>query len=218
MDLFEFIDRHPLMDEKLASYIFRQVVAAVSYLHKQSIVHRDIKDENVIIDEHFRCKLIDFGSAAYFKEGKTFSTICGTIENCSPEVLTGNRYAGPELEMWSLGILLYTLLFFENPFDNVEETIQANLDPPWEISDGLFSLLAWLLHPVPQSRATISDVERHWWVTQPVDIKQYSFEDVVIVNDMRELHPPKLFNDLKTAVSTQTSPALVNSMNLDEVS
>nr|KAG5710810.1 hypothetical protein BaRGS_026961 [Batillaria attramentaria] len=91
MDLFEFIDRNPRLDEPLISYIFRQTVAGVSYLHSQNIVHRDIKDENIIIDENFRIKLIDFGAAAYMSEGKLFGTFCGTIEYCSPEVLMGNN-------------------------------------------------------------------------------------------------------------------------------
>lgn len=67
------------------------MVSAVSYLHSQNIIHRDIKDENVIIDEKFRIKLIDFGAAAYMTPEKLFGTFCGTIEYCSPEVLMGNK-------------------------------------------------------------------------------------------------------------------------------
>lgn len=100
MDLFEFIDRRPHMDEVLACYIFRQIANAVDYLHSIHILHRDIKDENVIIDQHFHVKLIDFGSATFMEEGRLFSTFYGTTEYCSPEVLAGNKYAGPELEMW----------------------------------------------------------------------------------------------------------------------
>ena len=68
------------------------MVSGVSYLHSQNIVHRDIKDENIIIDEHFNIKLIDFGAAAYMLPGKVFGTFCGTIEYCSPEVLMGNKW------------------------------------------------------------------------------------------------------------------------------
>ena len=80
------------MDEALASYMYRQVLSATSYLHSLNILHRDIKDENIIVDRRFNIKLIDFGSAIYMEEGKLFNTFCGTVEYCSPEVLLGNWY------------------------------------------------------------------------------------------------------------------------------
>ncbi|KAG9343170.1 hypothetical protein JZ751_014147 [Albula glossodonta] len=178
LDLFEFIERQPRLDELLASYIFRQVVAAVSYLRSRTILHRDIKDENVIIDTGFNVKLIDFGSAAVLEPGKLFYTFCGTLEYCSPEVLQGNPYEGPELEMWSLGVLLYTLLFSENPFCEVEETLQAQLRPPFPISPELHTLLAGLLHPEAELRSTLDEVLQAPWIRQPINLGHYSWEEV----------------------------------------
>ncbi|XP_033105497.1 PAS domain-containing serine/threonine-protein kinase-like [Anneissia japonica] len=178
MDLFEFIDNRPNLDEPLASYIFRQVVAGVSYLHRQNIVHRDIKDENIILNEDFQVKIIDFGSAAYLQK-KLFSTFCGTLEYCSPEVLMGNKYRGPELEMWALGVTLYTLVYGENPFYDVEETIQAILNPPYEVSRELSNLIEMLLHPEPKWRIMLDQLEKNEWVCLPIDISQYKWEDVL---------------------------------------
>lgn len=192
MDLFEFIDRAPCLDEPLASYIFRQVASALSYLHGLHILHRDVKDENIIIDEHFNVKLIDFGSAAFMAPDRHFTTFCGTVEYCSPEVLQGNPYAGPELEMWALGVTLYTLIFGENPFFDVEETIAAMLKPPYATSRDLWELISRLLHPDPRQRCTLSEAERHSWTTQPVCPESYRFEDVVHATP-EEISPSKYF-------------------------
>ncbi|NXS81307.1 PASK kinase, partial [Erpornis zantholeuca] len=178
MDLFTFIDNQPNLDEPLASYIFRQLVSAVGYLHCRNILHRDIKDENIVIAEDFTIKLVDFGSAAYLEPGKLFYTFCGTIEYCSPEVLSGKPYHGPELEMWSLGITLYTLVFGENPFCELEETLAAVLSPPHPVSEGLMDLLAGLLHPIPEQRTTLAMLAEHPWLRQPVNLADYTWEEV----------------------------------------
>ncbi|XP_048590414.1 PAS domain-containing serine/threonine-protein kinase isoform X2 [Nematostella vectensis] len=197
MDLFEFIDRQPALDEPLCAYIFRQLVSAISFLHNQNILHRDVKDENIILDEKFNIKLIDFGSAAYMEEGKVFSTFCGTMEYCSPEVLMGNKYRGPELELWSMGVTLYTLVFGENPFYDVEETIRAELHPSFPVSQELMFVICWILHPDPRWRATIRDLEQNEWINQPVQISAYDFNTVMATDGVSpnfpsppEEHPP----------------------------
>ncbi|XP_028831520.1 PAS domain-containing serine/threonine-protein kinase [Denticeps clupeoides] len=178
MDLFEFIEKQPHLDEPLASYIFRQLVAAVSYLRNRGILHRDIKDENIIIDQSFHIRLIDFGSATVMEQGKLFYVFCGTLEYCSPEVLEGNPYEGPELEMWSLGVLLYTLIFGENPFCNVEETLEAKLKPPYPVSSELDGLLHGLLHPQPGMRITLEELVLEPWIRQPINLGEYNWREV----------------------------------------
>ncbi|XP_074545650.1 PAS domain-containing serine/threonine-protein kinase [Halichoeres trimaculatus] len=178
LDLFEFIDMQPRLDEPLASYIFRQLVAAVFHLRTKSILHRDIKDENIIIDKCFHIRLIDFGSAAMLAPGKLFYNFCGTLEYCSPEVLQGNPYEGPELEMWSLGVLLYTLLFSENPFCGVEEILQAKLKPPFPLSPELNALLYGLLHPDAAQRMTLDQLLLQTWISQPISLAEYSWTEV----------------------------------------
>ncbi|XP_012430930.5 PAS domain-containing serine/threonine-protein kinase isoform X1 [Taeniopygia guttata] len=180
LDLFTFIDNQPNLDEPLASYIFRQLVSAVGYLHCRNILHRDIKDENIVIAEDFTIKLVDFGSAAYLEPGKLFYTFCGTIEYCSPEVLSGKPYHGPELEMWSLGITLYTLVLGENPFCELEEALAAVLSPPRPVSEGLMDLMAGLLHPIPEQRMTLAMLAEDPWLCQPVNLADYTWEEVFV--------------------------------------
>ncbi|KAK3926668.1 PAS domain-containing serine/threonine-protein kinase [Frankliniella fusca] len=194
MDLFEFVDRRPKLDEPLISYIFRQIVAAVQYLHSLKILHRDIKDENVIIDQNFHAKLIDFGSATFMSADRLFSTFYGTVEYCSPEVLAGNKYEGPELEVWSLGVTLYVLTFGENPFFDVEETLKAELRPPGTASPQLLDLLHAMLERDPTARLNMHQLCSHPWINQQVDPGQYHFQDVV--NCMpHEYDPPTFYAD-----------------------
>ncbi|XP_069857674.1 PAS domain-containing serine/threonine-protein kinase isoform X1 [Dipodomys merriami] len=188
LDLFAFIDHHPNLDEPLASYIFRQLVSAVGYLRAQGIIHRDIKDENIVIAEDFTIKLIDFGSAAYLERGKLFYTFCGTIEYCAPEVLMGNPYRGPELEMWSLGVTLYTLIFEENPFCEVEETMEATLRPPYLVSQELMNLVSGLLQPAPEKRTTLEKLVQDPWLTQPVNLADYTWEEVCRISKPEPHH------------------------------
>nr|XP_009941058.1 PREDICTED: PAS domain-containing serine/threonine-protein kinase [Opisthocomus hoazin] len=180
LDLFTFIDNQPNLDEPLASYIFRQLVSAVGYLHCRNVLHRDIKDENIVIAEDFTIKLVDFGSAAYLEPGKLFYTFCGTIEYCSPEVLSGKPYHGPELEMWSLGVTLYTLVFGENPFCELEEAMAAVLSPPRPVSKGLMDLITGLLHPAPEQRTTLAMLAEDCWLKQPVNLGDYTWEEVYV--------------------------------------
>nr|XP_011726072.1 PAS domain-containing serine/threonine-protein kinase isoform X3 [Macaca nemestrina] len=160
----------------------KELVSAVGYLRLKDIIHRDIKDENIVIAEDFTIKLIDFGSAAYLERGKLFYTFCGTIEYCAPEVLMGNPYRGPELEMWSLGVTLYTLVFEENPFCELEETVEAAIHPPYLVSKELMSLVSGLLQPVPEKRTTLEKLVTDPWVTQPVNLADYTWEEVCQVN------------------------------------
>lgn len=192
MDLFEFIDRRPMIDEKLGCFIFRQIANAVDYLHSLHILHRDIKDENIIIDHNFHVKLIDFGSATFMEEGKLFSTFYGTTEYCSPEVLAGNKYAGPELEIWSLGVTLYVLMFFENPFLDIEETLRAELSIPAGISTGLAELLRKMLDKNPKTRCTMRQLQEDAWIVQEINPTTFNFGWIVPC-ESHESNPEKYF-------------------------
>ncbi|RKP19760.1 serine/threonine protein kinase, partial [Rozella allomycis CSF55] len=116
MDLFDYIEIHTGMSEMELKHIFYQVLQAICHLHKHGIVHRDIKDENIILDQYCNIKLIDFGSSSYVKPGKPFKSFCGTLDYAAPEIMSGKFYTGPPQDVWALGVLLYTLIYKENPF------------------------------------------------------------------------------------------------------
>lgn len=163
IDLFDYIEIRTDMSERECQFIFKQICSAIFHLHKHGIVHRDIKDENIIVDERGIIKLIDFGSASYSKLGP-FDVFVGTIDYASPEVLRGEKYEGKPQDIWALGILLYTILFKENPFYNVDEIMEGNLRLPNIISDQAIDLVKCILVRDIKLRPTITDILEHPWL------------------------------------------------------
>ncbi|GJJ68105.1 hypothetical protein EMPS_00451 [Entomortierella parvispora] len=165
MDLFDYIELTPYMTEDEIRNIFKQVCDAVYHLHSNKIVHRDIKDENVILDQEGKIQLIDFGSSAYLKEGKKFDTFCGTLDYAAPEVLTGKKYEGRKQDIWALGILLYTLIYKENPFYNIDEILSRDLRVPFVLSEDSIALIRRMLSRDIDKRPYIEEVLSHPWMT-----------------------------------------------------
>ncbi|KAH6627866.1 hypothetical protein F5144DRAFT_286942 [Chaetomium tenue] len=163
MDLFDYIELRTNMDEQESRSIFVQVARAIHHLHtKAQVVHRDIKDENVILDGEGRIKLIDFGSAAYIKSGP-FDVFVGTIDYAAPEVLAGRPYGGKEQDVWALGILLYTIIYKENPFYSIDEIMDRDLRIPYTISDESIDLIRKMLDRNVEQRYNIDQVLAHPW-------------------------------------------------------
>ncbi|KAF9929349.1 hypothetical protein BGZ67_006385 [Mortierella alpina] len=166
-DLFECIEHHSKFSESQARMIFRQIVECVDYLNSRGICHRDIKDENIVIDNDFTVKLIDFGSAVIIPrpQGKLFDRFYGTINYASPEILKGEKYRAESAEIWSLGILLYTILYGEVPFNDPVQAISGPyISPRVRSSNECLHLLNWMLAKTPDRRATIEDVVNHPWL------------------------------------------------------
>ncbi|KAI9232785.1 MAG: kinase-like domain-containing protein [Podila humilis] len=166
-DLFECIEHHSKFSESQARMIFKQIVECVSYLNAKGICHRDIKDENIVIDNDFVVKLIDFGSAVIIPrpQGKLFDRFYGTINYASPEILKGEKYRAESAEVWSLGILLYTILYGEVPFNDPVQAISGPyIAPRVRSSNECLHLLNWMLAKTPDRRATIEDVAAHPWI------------------------------------------------------
>lgn len=164
MDLFDYIELRVNMDESECRSIFRQVANAVHHLHNQAlVVHRDIKDENVILDGEGKIKLIDFGSATYIKNGP-FDVFVGTIDYAAPEVLGGRSYNGREQDVWALGILLYTIVYKENPFYSIDEIMDHGLRVPFILSDDCIDLIRLMLNRDVDRRVHISQVLDHAWL------------------------------------------------------
>ncbi|WVR06255.1 hypothetical protein IAU60_003285 [Kwoniella sp. DSM 27419] len=130
LDLFDHVESSPsgLNPFEVRSLV-GQLADAVRFLHANGIVHRDIKDENVILDGNGRCQLIDFGSAAHWRPGKRWDTFSGTLHYASPEILRGEMYGGKEQDIWALGVVGYVLLVGETPFSDLPDEVLEGLSP-----------------------------------------------------------------------------------------
>ncbi|KAI9631924.1 uncharacterized protein MKK02DRAFT_21008 [Dioszegia hungarica] len=128
LDLFDRVEASP---NGLPAFDVRSLIGqladAVRFLHSNGIVHRDIKDENVILDGHGQCQLIDFGSSAHWRPGKRWDTFSGTLHYASPEILRGDYYGGKEQDVYALGTVAYVLLVGETPFAELPDEVLVGL-------------------------------------------------------------------------------------------
>lgn len=158
VDLFEYIETHPNLKDSEIIDIFSQICAAVQFLHEHGIVHRDIKDENILIDTRGgKVKLIDFGTAAFISDnnGNLFKEYVGTFAYAPVEALRGLEYDGFKQDIWCLGIVLYTLAYGCVPFNSAKEAMQGFLRLPIPRPPELVSLLRKMLDPKPENRPSI---------------------------------------------------------------
>ncbi|KAG6845397.1 hypothetical protein H0H87_009744 [Tephrocybe sp. NHM501043] len=174
-DLFECIEQseHRRLSEKDARHVFAQVVNAVYYLDTQGVTHRDIKDENLVIDRDLKVKLIDFGSAAVVDPAEPrpyYIQFYGTTAYASPEILLKKKYQAPPAEIWTLGVLLSYLLIGTSPFPTVKDAIKGRMVLSDKVTSRLskasINLMRICLDPDPKTRATIGEVKAHWWFAQ----------------------------------------------------
>ncbi|PAV88759.1 hypothetical protein WR25_24307 [Diploscapter pachys] len=168
-ELYDYVSRHGSLPENEARRIFRQITSAVLYCHKHQIAHRDLKLENILIDHENGAKLADFGLSNYFSDKGLLSTFCGSPLYASPEIINGTPYKGPEVDCWSLGILLYTLVYGSMPFDGrdfnrmVRQIKRGAYYEP-ETPSTASMLIRNMLRVNPERRADIFEIASHWWL------------------------------------------------------
>jgi serine/threonine protein kinase KIN1/2 len=116
--MLDYIIAHGRLKEKQARKFARQIASALDYCHRNSIVHRDLKIENILISKTGDIKIIDFGLSNLFSPRSLLKTFCGSLYFAAPELLQARQYTGPEVDVWSFGIVLYVLVCGKVPFDD----------------------------------------------------------------------------------------------------
>ena len=168
-ELFDYIVQRDKMSEDKARRFFQQIISAVEYCHRHKIVHRDLKPENLLLDEHFNVKITDFGLSNIITDGNFLKTSCGSPNYAAPEVISGKLYAGPEVDVWSCGVILYVMLCRRLPFDDESVPVLfKNINNgvytiPKFLSDGASRLIKRMLIVNPMNRITIHEIMEDEW-------------------------------------------------------
>uniref|UniRef100_A0A670YR07 Microtubule affinity regulating kinase 2 n=1 Tax=Pseudonaja textilis TaxID=8673 RepID=A0A670YR07_PSETE len=169
-EVFDYLVAHGRMKEKEARAKFRQIVSAVQYCHQKFIVHRDLKAENLLLDADMNIKIADFGFSNEFTFGNKLDTFCGSPPYAAPELFQGKKYDGPEVDVWSLGVILYTLVSGSLPFDGQnlkelrERVLRGKYRIPFYMSTDCENLLKKFLILNPSKRGTLEQIMKDRWM------------------------------------------------------
>lgn len=174
-DLRDYLNTHGPQTEDEARSIFTQILSAVQHAHKQNYVHRDLKLDNILLDCSGNIKVADWGFACRWSAQTQLQDAVGSLHYAAPEVLQQLPYQGPEIDCWSLGVILYALVTATLPFmvcadeenENAlrERIIHGDFAVPASVSTCCASLIRNLLETDPKRRFGLDDVMLHPWIT-----------------------------------------------------
>lgn len=168
-ELFDYIVSRGRLDESEARRMFQEIISGVEYCHTHGVVHRDLKPENLLLDSQYHVKIADFGLSNTMNDGFFLKTSCGSPNYAAPEVISGSTYAGPEVDVWSCGVILYAILCGSLPFDdenirNLFRKIKNGLyHIPSYVSSEAKDLIGKMLVVDPISRIKMSAIRQHPW-------------------------------------------------------
>ncbi|PWN90543.1 Pkinase-domain-containing protein [Acaromyces ingoldii] len=171
-ELYDYLVERGVMPEPEARRLFGQLCLATAYIHGRGIVHRDLKLENVLLDDRCNVKLGDFGFTREFEGKKLMETFCGTTGYAAPEMLAGKKYTGEEVDIWSLGVILYALLCGALPFDDDDDDVmkskilKGDYELPEQLSEEARDLVSKILQQEPSARPSIKSILSHPWFSK----------------------------------------------------
>ncbi|XP_078000999.1 MAP/microtubule affinity-regulating kinase 3-like isoform X2 [Glandiceps talaboti] len=194
-EVFDYLVAHGRMKEKEARAKFRQIVSSVQYCHQKHVVHRDLKAENLLLDGDMNIKIADFGFSNEFTPGSKLDTFCGSPPYAAPELFQGKKYDGPEVDVWSLGVILYTLVSGSLPFDGQnlkelrERVLRGRYRIPFYMSTDCENLLKRFLVLNPLKRASLESIMKDKWMNvgyEDDELKPYK-EPEMDINDNKRI-------------------------------
>ena len=169
-ELLDFINKKQRLKELEACIIFQQMISCLEYLSKNNITHRDLKPENILINQdNLRIKLVDFGLSNIYKNNEMLKSQCGSLCFAAPEMISGKKYNGLSVDIWSSGVTLFSMICGFLPFqeDNnkilYQKIIKGKIQVPYYVSHYARDLLHKILNINPNKRYTIEQIKNHKW-------------------------------------------------------
>ncbi|KAJ8280626.1 hypothetical protein GJAV_G00057040 [Gymnothorax javanicus] len=177
-EIFDYLANHGRLSESEARRKFWQILSAVEYCHNRNIVHRDLKAENLLLDGHMNIKIADFGFANFFQPGEPLATWCGSPPYAAPEVFEGQQYEGPQLDIWSMGVVLYVLVCGALPFDGPtlpvlrQRVLEGRFRIPYFMTEDCEHLIRRMLVLDPCKRLSVAQIKEHRWMALEVPVQR----------------------------------------------
>jgi serine/threonine protein kinase len=201
-DLLTYVRKRRRLKESLAKYLFLQIIDGLRYMHSKGILHRDVKLDNILLDETGKLKICDFGVSRFSKPGQLMTEQCGTPAYIAPEILKGRGYTGFGIDVWSAGVVLYAMLYGSVPFkgNGIQEMHPCILAGDYklgdEASDSAKDLLRKILTVDENKRYTIDQILEHEWMQniKPKDNIFSSEELEEIDNDFNISKAKNIYN------------------------
>uniref|UniRef100_A0A3B4YI38 non-specific serine/threonine protein kinase n=1 Tax=Seriola lalandi dorsalis TaxID=1841481 RepID=A0A3B4YI38_SERLL len=174
----DYLAKHGRLSELEARRKFWQILSAVEYCHNRNIVHRDLKAENLLLDGHMNIKIADFGFGNFFQPGEPLATWCGSPPYAAPEVFEGQQYEGPQLDIWSMGVVLYVLVCGALPFDGPtlpvlrQRVLEGRFRIPYFMTEDCEHLIRRMLVLDPSKRLSVAQIKEHKWMALDVPVQR----------------------------------------------
>ncbi|XP_060642926.2 serine/threonine-protein kinase SIK2 [Anolis sagrei] len=209
-EIFDYLANHGRLSESEARRKFWQILSAVEYCHGRKIVHRDLKAENLLLDNNMNIKIADFGFGNFYKSGEPLTTWCGSPPYAAPEVFEGQQYEGPQLDIWSMGVVLYVLVCGALPFDGPtlpilrQRVLEGRFRIPYFMSEECEHLIRRMLVLDPSKRLTIAQIKEHKWMLVEVPVQR------------SVLYPPGQENEPSLGEYNEQVLRLMHSLGIDQ--
>jgi len=223
-ELFEYILAHRYLEEYESKKFFAQLLSGINYLHKNHLVHRDLKLENLLLDSIHNIVITDFGFATetHSDQNKLLTTSCGSPCYAAPELVVNDGYVGEAADIWSCGVILYAMLCGYLPFDDdpnnpdgenihllYKYILETKVSFPDYVSEEAKDLLRGILNPDPDLRFTMEQIINHPWIVEFKEfiLLEYDENNEAIIpmsempEEMRQMGEDRQDGNIKTLAS-----------------